>query len=130
MKIALLLILLVIAWAGWRAWATGTLPHAGSQAPDFLLPDQADKIHRLSDSNGRWRVVYFYPRDDTPGCTTEACMFRDGLANLEAAGAMVMGISVDQPAAHKQFAEKYHLNFPLLADAEGKVSRRYGVLMD
>jgi thioredoxin-dependent peroxiredoxin len=130
MKLALFLILLVAVWAIWRGWNTGTVPQPGSQAPDFRLQDQSGRFHQLSDYAGRWRIVYFYPRDDTPGCTKEACEFRDGLARLEAAGAMVMGISVDTPASHQQFADKHRLNFPLLADVDGAVSRQYGVLMD
>lgn len=130
MKLILLCLLLLVAWALWRGWNTGPLPQPGSRAPDFRLPDQAGNFHQLSDHAGRWRIVYFYPKDDTPGCTKEACEFRDGLARLEAAGAMVMGISVDTPASHQQFAEKHRLNFPLLADVNGAVSRQYGVLMD
>jgi peroxiredoxin Q/BCP len=84
----------------------------------------------LSDHTGKWRIVYFYPKDDTPGCTKEACTFRDGLVKLQAAGAMVMGVSVDDAESHKRFAEKYQLNFPLLSDTDGAVSRKYGVLMD
>lgn len=130
MKLLLLLILLTLAWAVWRGMHTGPMPGTGSAAPDFRLPDQAGNFHRLSDHAGKWRVVYFYPKDDTPGCTKEACSFRDGLTKLQAAGAVVMGISVDDAASHKHFAEKHQLNFPLLADADGAVSRKYGVLMD
>lgn len=130
MKLVLLLILLAVAWAVWRGMNTGALPQPGSAAPDFHLPDQAGNFHQLSDHAGKWRIVYFYPKDDTPGCTKEACTFRDGLAKLQAAGAVVMGISVDDTDSHKRFAEKHRLNFPLLADADGAVSRKYGVLMD
>lgn len=130
MKIALLLILLLLAWAGWRAWHTGALPATGESAPDFSLPDQHGKLHRLSDYAGRWLVLYFYPRDDTPGCTREACAFRDGLTKLEAAGAAVVGISVDSQDSHRRFAEKYRLPFALLADTDGNVARNYGALMD
>jgi peroxiredoxin Q/BCP len=130
MKLLLLLFLLFIAWAGWRAWQTGTPPAAGEMAPDFRLPDQSGKMHTLSEYGGRWLVLYFYPKDDTPGCTREACAFRDGLARLEAAGAAVVGISVDTPDSHRRFAAKYKLPFTLLADTDGSVARRYGVLMD
>jgi peroxiredoxin Q/BCP len=130
MKIALLLFLPLIAWASWRAWHTGTLPAIGESAPDFRLPDQHGKAHTLSDYAGRWLVLYFYPKDDTPGCTREACTFRDGLAKLEAAGAAVAGISVDTQDSHRRFADKYRLPFDLLADTDGRVARQYGVLMD
>lgn len=75
-------------------------------------------------------MLYFYPRDDTPGCTREACAFRDGLAKLKAAGAEVLGVSADTRQSHVRFAEKHQLNFPLLADSDGTVARRYGCLMD
>lgn len=130
MKIALPLILLVLAWVIWRARHTGPMPVPGAAAPDFRLFDQHGGTHRLSDYAGRWLVLYFYPKDDTPGCTREACVFRDGLAKLEAVGAAVVGVSVDTLASHARFAEKYQLNFPLLADADGTVPRRYGTLMD
>ena len=130
MKIALLLILPLLAWIGWRAWDTGPLPAAGTKAPDFRLPDQHGKLHALSDYAGHWLVLYFYPKDDTPGCTLEACNFRDGLAKLEAAGVSVVGVSTDSQKSHQQFAAKYALPFPLLSDAEGKTARHYGVLMD
>ncbi len=130
MKIALLLLLPLLAWLAWRAWRTGPLPEAGEPAPDFALPDQHGKLHALSDYAGRWLVLYFYPKDDTPGCTREACAFRDGLASLQAAGASVAGVSVDDPASHRRFADTYRLPFPLLADTDGSVARRYGVLVD
>ena len=130
MKLILLLVLLVVAWAVWRGWHTGPLPQPGSPAPDFRLPDQSGNVHQLSDYAGKWRIVYFYPKDDTPGCTKEACSFRDGLARLQAADAVVLGISVDNSERHRRFEEKHNLNFPLLADVDGTVSRQYGVLMD
>ena len=128
--ITILITILIVAWIGWRAWQSGPLPETGSQAPDFRLPDQQGRQHALGDYAGRWLVLYFYPKDDTPGCTREACAFRDGLAKLEAAGAKVAGISVDSPQSHQTFAAKYNLPFTLLADVDGKVARRYGVLMD
>ena len=108
------------------AWAE--LPAVGSLAPEFTLPDQGGTLHRLSEWRGKWLVLYFYPKDDTPGCTTEACAFRDDLAQLSALGAQVVGISVDDTASHKAFAEKYHLPFPLLADATAEVATRYGAV--
>lgn len=130
MKSALLFILLLPAWLIWRTLRTSSVPTAGSGAPDFELPDQHGNVHRLADYAGRWLVLYFYPRNDTPGCTREACAFRDGLARLQAAGAAVVGVSVDTQSSHFKFDEKYHLGFPLLADTKGSAARHYGTLLD
>lgn len=130
MEIMLLLILLALAWLAWRTWHTGPMPTIGSKAPDFQLSDQYGNTHQLSSYAGRWLVLYFYPKDDTPGCTREACAFRDGIASLEAAGASVAGVSVDTQASHARFAEKHRISFPLLADTDGSVAHRYGTLMD
>ena len=97
-------------------------------APAFSLPDQNGKVHTLADYAGKWTVLYFYPKDDTPGCTKEACSFRDDLAQLEKLGAQVVGVSVDDTDSHARFAQKYHLPFPLLADKDGKVADSYGAL--
>ena len=105
----------------------------GTLAPDFALPDQEGRTHRLSDYRGRWVVLYFYPKDDTPGCTKEACGFRDQMGSLKALDAVVLGVSADDVESHKRFAEKYGLNFPLRAegglrqrcciDPEGRIAR-------
>jgi peroxiredoxin Q/BCP len=95
-------------------------------APDFTLPDQTGTNRSLSDYAGQWLVVYFYPKDDTPGCTQEACSFRDSYAELAAAGIQVVGISKDSVASHAKFATKYRLNFPLLADPTGATIEAYG----
>jgi thioredoxin-dependent peroxiredoxin len=95
------------------------------QAPDFTLHDQFDKPHSLSDYAGKWVVLYFYPKDDTPGCTTEACSFRDEYDYLQEQGISVLGVSKDSVKSHAKFAEKYKLNFPLLADEERKVIEAY-----
>jgi len=108
--------------------AVAAVPVVGTVAPDFALLDQHDKLRSLSEWRGKWVVLYFYPKDDTPGCTTEACNFRDDLQQLSALDAQVVGISVDTSASHKAFAEKYHLPFPLLADAKGEVAANYGAL--
>jgi len=100
----------------------------GSEAPAFRLIDQAGKDHRLGDYRGRWVVLYFYPKDDTPGCTTEACNFRDAITAITALNTQVLGVSVDDRASHARFAEKYNLPFPLLADTGGQTSRAYGAL--
>lgn len=105
-------------------------PPVGSAAPDFRLQDQNGEWHALSDYRGKWLAVYFYPKDDTPGCTTEACNFRDNIYAFKAIGAEVVGISVDDVDSHKEFATKYKLPFTLLADTEGEVSEQYGVLRD
>ncbi|MFN4070351.1 MAG: thioredoxin-dependent thiol peroxidase [Thermus caldifontis] len=98
----------------------------GTLAPDIALPDQEGRIHRLSDYRGRWVVLYFYPKDDTPGCTKEACGFRDRMGDLQELGAVVLGVSADDVESHKRFAEKYGLNFPLLADPERQAILAYG----
>ena len=103
--------------------------HPGDTAPSFELPDQHGKLHRLSDYRGQWLVVYFYPRDDTPGCTTEACEFRDDVAILKRMDVALLGVSTDHAKSHQKFAGKYHLPFALLSDARGEVARRYGSLM-
>ncbi len=95
-------------------------------APDFTLPDTAGLPHSLADYHGKWLVLYFYPKDDTPGCTTEACSFRDARDTLTELGAKVVGISKDEPALHEQFKTKYNLNFTLLSDPEGKIIEAYG----
>jgi peroxiredoxin Q/BCP len=99
---------------------------AGRTAPDFTLPaDDGGKV-KLSSLRGRPVVVYFYPRDNTPGCTREACAFRDRRAQLAKAGARVLGISGDSVASHEKFRDQFKLNFPLLADADHKVAEKYG----
>lgn len=102
----------------------------GKPAPDFELPDADGKLHRLSDLRGRWVIVYFYPKNDTPGCTTEACNLRDRHHELVRLGATLIGISVDSPASHADFARKYKLPFTLLADEKGDVARAYGSLLN
>lgn len=104
------------------------VPALGSTAPEFSLPDQHGKLRQLSDWRGKWVVLYFYPKDDTPGCTEEACTFRDDLEQLTALDAQVVGLSVDTTASHKAFAEKYKLPFPLLSDAKASVAERYGAV--
>jgi thioredoxin-dependent peroxiredoxin len=103
-------------------------PAVGQPAPAFKLQDQAGKWHTLADYKGKWVAVYFYPKDDTPGCTTQACSFRDNVFAFNKEGAVILGISVDDVESHKAFAEKHGLPFTLLADADKAVSKRYGVL--
>lgn len=106
------------------------IPKVGQAAPDFSLPDQNGKLHSLADYSGKWLVLYFYPKDDTPGCTQEACAFRDDLHLLTALGAEVVGVSMDDSSSHAEFASKYHLPFPLLAAKNTDVAARYGVLLN
>jgi peroxiredoxin Q/BCP len=101
---------------------------AGDPAPAFTLKDQENTARALADYRGRWVVLYFYPKDDTPGCTTEACSFRDDLPKLRALGVQILGVSMDDSTSHARFAEKFHLPFPLLADTDGSVTRAYGAL--
>jgi peroxiredoxin Q/BCP len=99
---------------------------AGAKAPSFTLPDQDGSKVSLSDFAGRRVIVYFYPKDDTPGCTKEACQFNDNLAAFERADIPVLGISPDKAASHQKFRTKYGLDFDLLSDADHKVMERYG----
>ncbi len=108
----------------------GDPPATGSEAPGFRLQDQNGEWHDLEDYRGAWLAVYFYPKDDTPGCTTEACNFRDNIYAFKAIDAMVVGISVDDVESHSKFAEKYKLPFILLADEKGQTAEAYGVLRD
>ncbi len=98
----------------------------GTKAPDFALPDQEGGLHRLGDYAGRWLVLYFYPKDNTPGCSQEARDFNALLDRFQARGAAVLGVSKDTVDSHRRFAEKLGLRFPLLADPESEVIRAYG----
>ena len=113
-----------------RMAQAGEVPKVGEVAPDFSLPDQHGQMHTLREYAGKWLVLYFYPKDDTPGCTQEACAFRDDLHELTDLGAQVVGISVDDSNSHAEFAQKYHLPFPLLADKTTEVAAHYGVLLN
>lgn len=114
----------------WRmnAGADRNLPKAGEPASGFTLPDQNGKPRALDEFKGQWLVLYFYPRDDTPGCVEQAMRFRDAMRDLEGLGAAVCGVSVDDSASHAAFARKYNLPFALLADRNGEVATRYGSL--
>jgi thioredoxin-dependent peroxiredoxin len=121
--------LLMALFISWPVWAN-TLLQAGEPAPDFLLADGDGRMRQASEWRGRWLVLYFYPRDDTPGCTAEAKAFNDRHPEFAALKAQVVGISVDSSDSHRAFASRLGLNFPLLADTDGQVSRRYGALND
>ncbi len=100
--------------------------HSVEKAPAFNLPDQHGTQHTLEQYHGGWLVLYFYPKDDTPGCTKEACNFRDASSSLKKLGATVIGVSADDVDSHGQFATKYSLNFPLLADAGAELAKAFG----
>jgi len=108
----------------------GDAPAVGSAAPAFRLQDQNGEWHELEDYRGGWLAVYFYPKDDTPGCTTEACNFRDNIYAFKAIGASVVGISIDDVESHQEFSAKYKLPFVILADETGATAQAYGVLRD
>jgi len=99
----------------------------GEKAPDFTLPADDGRPVSLNGFRGKKVVLYFYPKDDTPGCTKEACSFRDNLARVTTKGAVVLGVSRDDAKSHVKFKDKYDLNFPLLSDVDGKVTTAYGV---
>lgn len=100
------------------------------KAPTFTLRDQDDQEQTLSQYKGQKILLYFYPKDDTPGCTTEACSFRDRLNELKKYGVQVLGVSCDDVKSHKKFADKFGLNFPLLADTDKEVVNKYGVWVE
>jgi thioredoxin-dependent peroxiredoxin len=112
----------------WLSVATAQAPALGSMAPEFKLQDQNGKWHELKDYRGKWVALYFYPKDNTPGCTTQACEFRDNIFAFRDAGAVILGVSVDDVASHKKFAEDHGLPFTLLADSTKDTAKRYGVL--
>lgn len=101
-------------------------PEPGTPAPAFTLPSDSGQSVKLSDFKGQPVVLYFYPKDDTPGCTREACAFRDLKSEMTAAGAVVLGVSPDDVASHQKFRDKFQLNFPLLADQGHAVAEQYG----
>jgi peroxiredoxin Q/BCP len=101
----------------------------GSAAPDFRLQDQKGEWHSLEQHRGQWIALYFYPKDDTPGCTKEACAFRDNIFAFDELNALILGISLDDATSHAEFAEKYSLPFSLLADTEKQAATSYNVIM-
>jgi len=121
-KIAFILLTLMITGAA----MAGDLLKVGQKAPDFSLSDSNGKIHQLKDYEGKIVVLYFYPKDDTPGCTAEACNLRDNFDTLLSRDIVVLGVSFDDQKSHKKFAKKYDLPFPILSDTEKKVADLYG----
>ena len=100
----------------------------GQPAPGFDLKNSKGELVSLNSYKGQWLVLYFYPKDDTPGCTKEACSFRDNYQSIQSLNASVVGISIDSSSSHKEFKEKYKLPFTLLADEDGEVAKKYGAL--
>lgn len=100
------------------------------KATEFSLPDQNGDLQNLKYYHGKWVVLYFYPKDDTPGCIKEACSFRDSFHELQEKGVIVLGVSKDTVKSHKKFAEKYNLNFPLLSDTSTETIKAYGAWND
>lgn len=124
-------LLLWLAIWGYRQYHQPTNRlNVGMKAPDFKLPDAQGETRELSEWQGKWLVLYFYPKDDTPGCMREACAFRDDIERIHGLGADVVGVSVDTVASHASFTQKHKLPFPLLADTNGQVAERYGALFD
>ena len=107
--------------------AASEQPTVGGQAPEFELADQTGQLHSLEDYRDQWVVLYFYPKDETPGCTTEACEFRDNIFAFRDLNAQILGVSLDDVESHRKFAENHSLPFPLLADVDGDAADAYGV---
>ncbi len=108
--------------------AQAQAPTIGAAAPNFRLQDQNGQWHELADYRGKWVTLYFYPKDNTPGCTTQACEFRDNIFAFREAGAVILGISVDDVDSHKKFSDKHSLPFPILADPKKQIVKTYNVL--
>jgi len=117
----------VLTFLGFGAAVNAETVAVGQPAPEFELYDQDGQLHSLEDYRDRWVVLYFYPKDATPGCTTEACAFRDNIFAFRKLNAQILGVSLDNVESHKKFAENHGLPFPLLADTDGKVADIYGV---
>jgi peroxiredoxin Q/BCP len=115
----------LLSWSG-RSSADAPVLE-GKPAPEFELPDQTGELHSLEDYRDQWVVLYFYPKNNTPGCTTEACEFRDNIFAFRKLNAQILGVSLDDVESHKAFAEEYNLPFPLLADIDGTAADLYGV---
>lgn len=130
MELAIFLAVITLGFMFWYFSRHAVSLKIGQSAPSFSLTDQHGKTHSLTDFRGKWLALYFYPKDDTPGCTKQACAFRDGLQELIDLGAEVVGVSVDDSGSHANFAKKYDLQFPLLADNGGVIAARYHSLIN
>lgn len=126
LTIAATLTAMVLFFPSHMVRAEAAVPlRVGQPAPDFKLPDQNGNMRTLADFHGKWLALYFYVKDDTPGCTEQACKYRDDIHALSDLGAQVVGVSVDNTASHANFAKKYNLPFPLLADSKAETAARY-----
>lgn len=126
-KLLTLPLLIVLGLLSGTAAAEAEQLAVGQPAPGFELMDQNGDIHSLEDYRDKWVTLYFYPKDDTPGCTTEACEFRDNIFAFKDLNCQVLGVSLDDMDSHAEFAEKYSLPFPILADTSGAAADAYGV---
>ena len=126
----IIVMLTIICLALWFFFLNRDSLEPGQLAPDFKLTDQNGKARTLADFEGKWLALYFYPKDDTPGCTRQACAFRDDLGELKALGAEVVGVSVDTINSHVNFAQKFGLQFPLLADTTAQTAAHYHSLLN
>jgi len=120
-------VLLMVALAASALAVAADQLAVGQPAPEFELPDQTGQLHSLEDYRDQWVVLYFYPKDNTPGCTTEACEFRDNIFAFRDLNAQILGVSLDDVDSHREFAENHSLPFPLLADVDGNAAEAYGV---
>lgn len=127
--IAMAAVAALLLWRGFNG-SKRNLPRVGEPAPDFQLPDQHGARRSSAEFRGQWLVLYFYPKDETPGCIEQAVRFRDAVATLEKQGAVVCGVSVDDSTSHAAFAAKHQLQFTLLADRDGATAARYGSLVN
>lgn len=131
LKLFFYIVVLLIAIFGYRSYSsTSNKLKIGDDAPKFTLKDAQGNTHHLSDYAGSYLILYFYPKDDTPSCTKEACNFRDDFTQLEKLHAKIIGISLDSAKSHAEFTNKHHLPFPLLTDTNAKVAESYHALMD
>lgn len=127
MKKALALLSVISILVGLNTVRSAEQVGVGEPAPDFELRDQNGQLHAIEDYRGQWVALYFYPKDDTPGCTTEACEFRDNVFAFRDMNCQILGVSLDDQESHKEFSEKHGLPFPLLADTQGVAADAYGV---
>lgn len=127
--VALVILLIVLLIGALFIMRTQTVElQEGARAPDFELADAHGRVRKLSDYHGNWLVIYFYPKDDTPGCTQEACRFRDDYSAIRDLGVTVLGVSLDSSQSHARFTDKYELPFTLLSDPDGRTTQAYGAL--
>ena len=122
------ILMLATAFFGHNIFAEEIDMMTGTAAPEFSLLDQSGATRSLAEFRNQWLVLYFYPKDNTPGCTTEACQFRDDYSAVKKLGAQILGVSIDNRESHVEFSKKHGLPFPLLADTDGSVAKQYGSL--